>query len=62
MTNSVPRSGKTESNRRSFLKRGAFAAGAATVGASLFERGLSASDHDEGEDRNEKLTGGTLHC
>jgi hypothetical protein len=58
MTNSVPLSGKPGSNRRSFLKRGAFAAGAATVGASLFERGLSASDHDEGQDRSGRLTRG----
>src|SRR5450755_1707489 len=58
MTNSVPLSGKTGSTRRSFLKRGAFAAGAATVGASLFERGLSASDHDGGEDRSGRLTRG----
>jgi hypothetical protein len=58
MTNSVPQSGKTGSSRRSFLKRGAFAAGAATVGASLFERGLSASDHDEREDRSGRLTRG----
>jgi hypothetical protein len=58
MTNSVPKSGKTGSTRRSFLKRGAFAAGAATVGASLFERGVSASDHDGGEDRSGRLTRG----
>jgi hypothetical protein len=58
MTNSVPRSGKTGSNRRSFLKRGAFAAGTATVGASLFERGLSASDHDESEDQSGRLSRG----
>jgi hypothetical protein len=58
MTNSVSRSGKTGSNRRSFLKRGAFAAGAATVGASLFERGIYAKDHDEQEDKSGKLRRG----
>jgi hypothetical protein len=58
MTNSVHQGGKTGSNRRSFLKRGTFAAGAATVGASLFERGIYASDHGEDEDRSGRLTRG----
>lgn len=55
MTNSVLRSDKAGSNRRAFLKRGAFAAGAATVGTSLFERGVYAGDHDDREDKSGEL-------
>jgi hypothetical protein len=58
MTNSVSRTEKTGSNRRSFLKRGAFAAGAVSVGANLFERGLYARDHDQQQDKSGKLSRG----
>lgn len=58
MTNSILQINKANSSRRSFLKRGAFAAGAATAGASLFERGIYAGDHDEREDKSGKLSRG----
>ncbi len=58
MTNHVLRSVNSGSNRRSFLKRGAFAAGAATVGASLFERGISAFAAESQEENGRKLTKG----
>ena len=55
MTNPVLRSVAPSSSRRSFIKRGAFAAGAATVSSSLFERGLTAFGQEE---KNGKLTKG----
>jgi hypothetical protein len=58
MENSILQPITRGSNRRLFLKRGAFA-GAATVGASLFERGLSAFDQKEGkEEKSGKLKKG----
>ena len=58
MENSIRQPLTRGSNRRLFLKRGAFA-GAATVGASLFERGLSAFDQKEGkEEKSGKLKKG----
>ena len=57
MTNPVLRSANSSSNRRSFLKRGAFA-GAATVGASLFERGIPAFAADDHEEKSGRLTKG----
>jgi Ferritin-like domain len=56
MTNRVLRSA-TSGSRRSFLKRGAFAAGAATVSSSLFERGITAFGRDR-EEKSGRLTRG----
>ena len=56
MTNHVLRSA-TSGSRRSFLKRGAFAAGAATVSSSLFERGINAFGRDR-EEKSGRLTRG----
>src|SRR5579864_8282848 len=47
---------KKAANRRSFLKGGMVAAGAATVGAGLFKGGLSAF----GRDRDDELTQGDV--
>src|SRR5713226_7567041 len=58
MTNPVLRSVKTGSNRRSFLKRGAVAASAATLGTGLFAKGLSASDQEGPEEKSGRLTPG----
>jgi len=58
MTNPVLRSVKPGSSRRSFLKRGAFAAGAATMSSSLFERGLTAFGREGREEKSGKLTKG----
>ena len=58
MTNHVFRSVTPGSSRRSFLKRGAFAAGAATVSSSLFERGLTAFGREGQEEKSGKLTKG----
>lgn len=58
MTNHVLRSVTSGSSRRSFLKRGAFAAGAATVTSSLFERGLTAFGREGREEKSGKLTKG----
>lgn len=58
MTNHVLRSVTSGSSRRSFLKRGAFAAGAATVTSSLFERGLTAFGQEGREEKSGKLTKG----
>jgi hypothetical protein len=55
MKNHVLRSVSPASSRRSFLKRGAFAAGAATVSSSLFEPGITAFGHEE---KSGKLTKG----
>ena len=55
MKNHVLRSITPGSSRRSFLKRGAFAAGAATLSSSLFERGMTAFGHEE---KSGKLTKG----
>jgi len=57
MTNPVLRSVNSSSNRRSFLKRGAFA-GAVTVGASLFERGIPAFAAGDREEKSGRLTKG----
>jgi Ferritin-like domain len=54
----ILRSLKTRSNRRSFLKRGAVAAGATTLGASLFEKGLSAFEQEGPEEKSGRLTRG----
>lgn len=58
MPNHVLRGVKMGSNRRSFLKRGAVAAGAATLGAGLFEKGLSAFDQEGPEEKSGRLTQG----
>ena len=58
MTNHVLRSVTPASSRRSFLKRGAFAAGAATVSSSLFERGITAFGREGREEKSGKLTRG----
>lgn len=58
MTNNVLRSVTPGASRRSFLKRGAFAAGAATVSSSLFERGFTASGLESREEKSGKLTKG----
>jgi len=58
MTNPVLRSVKPGSSRRSFLKRGAFAAGAATMTSSLFEPGLTAFGREGREEKSGKLTRG----
>ncbi len=58
MTNPVLRSVKTGSNRRSFLKRGAVAASAATLGTGLFAKGLSAFDQEGPEEKSGRLTPG----
>ena len=58
MTNPVLRSVKQGSSRRSFFKRGAFAAGAATISSSLFERGLTAFGREGREEKSGKLTKG----
>ena len=52
------RSLKMRFNRRSFLKRGAVAAGATTLGASLFEKGLSAFEQEGPEEKSGRLTPG----
>ena len=58
MANHVLRSVTAGSSRRSFLKRGAFAAGAATVSSSLFEPGLTAFGREGQEEKSGKLTKG----
>jgi hypothetical protein len=58
MTNHVLRCVAPASSRRSFLKRGAFAAGAATVSSSLFERGITAFGQEGREEKSGKLTKG----
>ena len=58
MKNPVLPSVKPRSNRRSFLKRGAVATGAATLGVGLFERRLSASDQEGREEKSGRLTRG----
>src|SRR5215472_260061 len=58
MTNPVLRSITTGSSRRSFIKRGAFAAGAATVSSSLFEQGLTAFGREGQDEKSGKLTRG----
>ena len=58
MTNHVLRCVAPASSRRSFLKRGAFAAGAATVTSSLFERGITAFGQEGREEKSGKLTKG----
>jgi Ferritin-like domain len=58
MTNHVLRSVTPASGRRSFLKRGAFAAVAATVSSSLFERGITAFGREGREEKSGKLTKG----
>jgi hypothetical protein len=58
MNNPVVPSSRPRSNRRSFLKRGAFAAGVSTLGTGLFERGLSASDREGQEEKSGRLTHG----
>jgi hypothetical protein len=44
---------KKDANRRSFLKGGMVAAGAATVGAGLLKGGLSAFGRDRGDELTE---------
>jgi hypothetical protein len=58
MTNPVLRSVTPGSSRRSFIKRGAFAAGVATMSSSLFERGLTAFGREGREEKSGKLTKG----
>jgi hypothetical protein len=58
MTNPVLGSVKARSNRRSFLKRSAIAAGAATLGAGVFEQRLSAFDQEGPEEKSGRLTPG----
>src|SRR6201993_821884 len=52
------RSLKLRFNRRSFLKKGAIAAGTTTLGASLFEKGLSAFEQEGPEEKSGRLTRG----
>jgi len=58
MKNRVTRSSKPGSNRRAFLKRGAVVAGAATLGAGLFEGGYSAFAQEGPEEKSGRLTPG----
>src|SRR5882672_5310688 len=58
MKNSRSRSAIASSNRRSFLGRSAVAAGVATLGAGLFDKGLSAFDHEGREEKSGHLTKG----
>jgi hypothetical protein len=46
------------SNRRSFLKRSALVAGAGTLGADLFDKGLSAFEQEGPEEKSGRLTPG----
>jgi hypothetical protein len=52
------RSLKMRFNRRSFLKKGGIAAGTTTLGASLFEKGLSAFEQEGPEEKSGRLTPG----
>jgi hypothetical protein len=58
MKNSISRSAIASSNRRSFLGRSAVAAGVATLGAGLFDKSLSAFDHEGREEKSGRLTRG----
>jgi hypothetical protein len=58
MKNRFTRSSKPGSNRRAFLKRGAVVAGAATLGAGLFEGGYSAFAQEGPEEKSGRLTPG----
>src|SRR5689334_16380752 len=58
MKNPVLGSVKPRSNRRSFLKRGAVAAGAASLGAGLFEKRPFAFGQEGPEERSGRLTPG----
>jgi hypothetical protein len=58
VTNAILQLFKRGSNRRSFLKKGAVAAGAAALGAGMFDQRLSAFDQEGREEKSGRLTPG----